>query len=46
MRERMDSSLREDLRLRGTGEVLERGNRLPQFRLADLSVHGDLLAAA
>jgi ATP-dependent DNA helicase RecG len=37
----------EDLRLRGAGEVLgTRQSGLPQFRLADLSVHGELLAAA
>jgi ATP-dependent DNA helicase RecG len=37
----------EDLRLRGAGEVLgTRQSGLPQFRLADLSVHSDLLAAA
>jgi ATP-dependent DNA helicase RecG len=37
----------EDLRLRGAGEMLgtlQAG--LPLFRIADLSVHGDLLAAA
>jgi ATP-dependent DNA helicase RecG len=34
----------EDLRLRGEGEVLgTRQSGLPGFRLADLSVHGDLL---
>jgi ATP-dependent DNA helicase RecG len=37
----------EDLRLRGAGEVLGvRQSGLPEFRLADLSLHGDLLAAA
>jgi ATP-dependent DNA helicase RecG len=37
----------EDLRLRGAGEALgTRQSGLPQFRLADLSKHGDLLAAA
>jgi ATP-dependent DNA helicase RecG len=37
----------EDLRLRGGGEVLgTRQSGLPDFRLADLSVHGDLLAQA
>jgi len=37
----------EDLRLRGAGEVLgTRQSGLPQFRLANLAVHGDLLALA
>ncbi len=37
----------EDLRLRGAGELLgTRQSGFPEFRLADLSVHGDLLAAA
>lgn len=37
----------EDLRLRGGGEILgTRQSGLPEFRLADLSLHGDLLAAA
>ena len=37
----------EDLRLRGAGDVLgTRQSGLPDFRLADLSVHGELLAAA
>lgn len=37
----------EDLRLRGPGEVLGvRQSGLPEFRLADLAVHGDLLACA
>jgi ATP-dependent DNA helicase RecG len=37
----------EDLRLRGAGEVLgTRQSGLPEFRLADLAAHEDLLAAA
>ncbi len=37
----------EDLRLRGHGELLgTRQSGFPEFRLADLAVHGDLLAAA
>jgi len=37
----------EDLRLRGAGEMLgTRQSGLPEFRLADLALHGDLLAAA
>ncbi|GAB5467984.1 MAG: ATP-dependent DNA helicase RecG [Rhodospirillales bacterium] len=37
----------EDLRLRGAGEVLgTRQSGLPQFRLADLADHGDLMAIA
>ena len=37
----------EDLRLRGAGEVLgTRQSGLPQFRIADLAVHADLIAAA
>ena len=37
----------EDLRLRGDGEVLgTRQSGLPEFRMADLAEHGDLLAAA
>ncbi len=37
----------EDLRLRGAGEVLgTRQSGMPEFRLADLAVHRDLLAMA
>ncbi|MEZ5647727.1 MAG: ATP-dependent DNA helicase RecG [Alphaproteobacteria bacterium] len=37
----------EDLRLRGGGEILgTRQSGIPDFRLADLSVHNDLLAMA
>jgi ATP-dependent DNA helicase RecG len=37
----------EDLRLRGAGELLgTRQSGMPEFHLADLAVHGDLLAAA
>ena len=37
----------EDLRLRGAGEVLgTRQSGVPEFRLADLSAHGELLGAA
>jgi ATP-dependent DNA helicase RecG len=37
----------EDLRLRGAGELLgTRQSGMPEFRLADLSVHAELLAAA
>jgi len=37
----------EDLRLRGPGELLgTRQSGLPEFKLADLSVHQELLAAA
>ena len=49
MRETDDGFLiaEEDLRLRGAGEALgTRQSGLPEFRLADLSAHGDLLAAA
>jgi len=37
----------EDLRLRGAGEVLgTRQSGLPAMRLADLAIHGELLATA
>jgi ATP-dependent DNA helicase RecG len=37
----------EDLRLRGAGEVLgTRQSGMPEFRMADIAVHEDLLAAA
>ncbi len=37
----------EDLRLRGAGEVLgTRQSGLPEFRVADLACHGELLATA
>lgn len=37
----------EDLRLRGAGEVLgTRQSGLPEFRIAELGAHGDLLATA
>src|SRR3546814_12220086 len=37
----------EDLELRGAGELLgTRQSGLPQFRLADLAAHSELLAAA
>ena len=37
----------EDLKLRGGGEMLgTRQSGLPEFRIADLAIHGELLAAA
>jgi ATP-dependent DNA helicase RecG len=37
----------EDLRLRGAGEVLgTRQSGMPEFRLADLAVHADLMEIA
>ena len=36
-----------DMEIRGAGELLgTRQSGLPEFRMADLTVHGDLLAAA
>lgn len=49
MRETEDGFLiaEKDLQLRGSGDILgTKQSGLPAFRLADLAVHGDLLAAA
>ncbi|MGI9481642.1 MAG: ATP-dependent DNA helicase RecG, partial [Hyphomicrobiales bacterium] len=49
MRETEDGFIiaEEDLRLRGSGELLgTRQSGLPTFKIADLAVHGELLAAA
>lgn len=49
MRETEDGFLiaEKDLQLRGGGDILGvKQSGLPQFRLADLNVHGELLAAA
>ena len=49
MRETDDGFLiaEEDLKLRGAGELLgTRQSGMPEFRLADLQIHADLLAAA
>ena len=49
MRESEDGFLiaEEDLRLRGAGEFLGvRQSGLPEFRVADLEAHGDLLQIA
>ena len=49
MRETDDGFLiaEKDLKLRGAGELLgTRQSGMPEFRLADLQIHGDLLAAA
>jgi ATP-dependent DNA helicase RecG len=49
MRETDDGFLiaEEDLKLRGAGELLgTRQSGIPEFLLADLQIHADLLAAA
>ena len=49
MRETEDGFIiaEEDLRIRGAGEVLgTRQSGLPNFRLGNLSVHGDLMQIA
>jgi ATP-dependent DNA helicase RecG len=49
MRETEDGFLiaEEDMRLRGTGEILgTRQSGLPSFKIADLAVHGDIMELA